>query len=38
MTRLQFKRQQVWIYLAAIAAGLAAGNLAPDWAGLGPHF
>ncbi|MDP2411403.1 MAG: hypothetical protein Q8M26_14105 [Pseudolabrys sp.] len=29
MTRLQLERHQVWLYLAAILAGLALGSVAP---------
>ncbi len=33
MTRLQLERQQVFVYLAAVAAGLLSGILMPHWAG-----
>ncbi|MFX3658401.1 MAG: arsenic resistance protein [bacterium] len=35
MDRLTLERNQVWIYLAAIAGGLVLGSVAP---GVGPHF
>ena len=35
MDRLALERHQVWIYLAAIVAGLALGN---TWSGIGSHL